>query len=138
MNHSLPRPCLTLAAVLALASAAAAQDPAERAASALYDGIRAETLDNGLRVYLKAIPDAPVVSVMVAYKVGSADEDLDHTGLSHYLEPLMFKGTDKNPQGLFSQVVATVGGQENAFTTSDYTGDHTSDHTGEDHERVER
>ena len=66
-----------------------------QAAAALYEGIRTQTLPNGLRVFLKPIPGAPVVTSMVAYKVGSSDENLDFTGLSHYLEHLMFKGTDK-------------------------------------------
>jgi zinc protease len=70
------------------------------------------------------IPDnrAPVVTHMLWYKVGSADETPGKSGLAHFLEHLMFKGTTKNPAGRFSQVVATVGGQENAFTSSDYTG----------------
>src|SRR5262249_3095368 len=55
-----------------------------KAVNALYDGVRAETLPNGLRVFLKPVPSSPVVTTMVAYKVGSADEDLDNTGLSHY------------------------------------------------------
>jgi len=59
---------------------------------------------------------------MVWYRVGAADETPGKSGLAHFLEHLMFKGTAKNPQGLFSQVVATIGGQENAFTSSDYTG----------------
>src|SRR3954453_9908781 len=80
------------------------------------------TLGNGLEVVV--IPDhrTPVVTHMVWYRVGAADETAGKSGLAHFLEHLMFKGTDKNPQGLFSQVVATIGGQENAFTTSDYTG----------------
>ena len=80
------------------------------------------TLDNGLEVVV--IPDhrTPVVTHMIWYKVGSADEEAGKTGLAHFLEHLMFKGTEKNPQGRFSQVLATVGGQENAFTTADYTG----------------
>src|SRR5262245_21947236 len=76
-------------------SLGAQANPAVQAAAAIYDGIRSETLPNGLRVFLKAIADAPVVTTMLAYKVGAADEDLDHTGLSHYLEHLMFKGTDR-------------------------------------------
>src|SRR4029079_1523866 len=56
------------------------------------------------------------------YKVGAADEVAGHSGLAHFLEHLMFKGTAKHPAGEFSQVVASLGGQENAFTTSDYTG----------------
>ncbi len=79
-------------------------------------------LANGLEVVV--IPDhrAPVVTHMVWYKVGSADETPGKSGLAHFLEHLMFKGTAKNPAGRFSQVVATIGGQENAFTSSDYTG----------------
>jgi zinc protease len=79
-------------------------------------------LANGLEVVV--IPDhrTPVVTHMVWYRVGGADETSGKSGLAHFLEHLMFKGTSKNPQGLFSQTVATVGGQENAFTSSDYTG----------------
>jgi zinc protease len=80
------------------------------------------TLDNGLEVVV--IPDhrTPVVTHMIWYRVGSADEQAGKSGLAHFLEHLMFKGTDKNPQGRFSQTLATIGGQENAFTTADYTG----------------
>ena len=80
------------------------------------------TLANGLE--LVVIPDhrAPVVTHMIWYKVGAADETPGKSGLAHFLEHLMFKGTAKNPTGLFSQVVARIGGQENAFTANDYTG----------------
>jgi zinc protease len=80
------------------------------------------TLKNGLDVVV--IPDhrAPVVTHMIWYKVGAADETPGKSGLAHFLEHLMFKGTTKNPAGRFSQVVAEIGGQENAFTSSDYTG----------------
>ncbi|MCK9918722.1 insulinase family protein [Microbacteriaceae bacterium K1510] len=80
------------------------------------------TLPNGLE--LVVIPDhrAPVVTHMIWYKVGAADETAGKSGLAHFLEHLMFKGTAKNPAGKFSQVVATIGGQENAFTSNDYTG----------------
>jgi zinc protease len=79
-------------------------------------------LSNGLE--LVVIPDhrAPVVTHMIWYKVGSADEVAGHSGLAHFLEHLMFKGTAQHPTGEFSQVVAHMGGQENAFTTDDYTG----------------
>src|SRR5215213_11082387 len=75
-------------------------------------------LDNGLEVVV--IPDhrTPVVTHMIWYKVGAADETAGKSGLAHFLEHLMFKGTAKNPAGSFSQVVATIGGQENAFTNS--------------------
>ena len=80
------------------------------------------TLANGLEVVV--VPDhrAPVVTHMIWYKVGGADETPGKSGLAHFLEHLMFKGTAQNPAGLFTQRVADVGGQENAFTTSDYTG----------------
>jgi zinc protease len=78
-------------------------------------------LPNGLE--LVVIPDhrAPVVTHMIWYKVGAADETPGKSGLAHFLEHLMFKGTAKNPPGQFSHVVATMGGQENAFTSNDYT-----------------
>src|SRR6186997_3236699 len=80
------------------------------------------TLDNGLQVLV--IPDrrTPVVTQMIWYKVGSADETPGKSGLAHFLEHLMFKGTSKHPVGEFSQTVLRVGGQENAFTSQDYTG----------------
>jgi zinc protease len=93
----------------------------EKAAAALYEGIRAETLPNGLRVFLKPVPGATTVTTMVAYKVGSADEELDQTGLSHYLEHLMFKGTDKIMPGDIDRLTLRNGGANNAYTTDDYT-----------------
>src|ERR1700752_3728050 len=79
-------------------------------------------LDNGLEVVV--IPDhrAPVVTHMIWYKVGAADETPGKSGLAHFLEHLMFKGTANNHGDPFSQAVAAIGGQENAFTASDYTG----------------
>jgi zinc protease len=79
-------------------------------------------LQNGMEVVV--IPDrrAPVVTHMVWYRVGAADEPPGKSGIAHFLEHLMFKGTEKNPAGRFSQTLATIGGQENAFTSSDYTG----------------
>jgi len=79
-------------------------------------------LENGLEVVV--IPDhrAPVVTHMIWYKVGAADETPGKSGLAHYLEHLMFKGTAKNPGNAFSQAVTAIGGEENAFTSSDYTG----------------
>jgi zinc protease len=80
------------------------------------------TLSNGLEVVV--VPDhrAPVVTHMIWYRVGSADETPGKSGLAHFLEHLMFKGTTDNPDNKFSLAVAAVGGQENAFTTADYTG----------------
>jgi zinc protease len=79
------------------------------------------TLANGLE--LVVVPDlrTPVVTHMIWYKVGSADEPPGKSGIAHFLEHLMFKGTAKNPAGRFSQTLATIGGQENAFTSTDFT-----------------
>src|SRR5579864_1506067 len=80
------------------------------------------TLGNGLQVVV--IPDhrTPVVTQMIWYRVGSADETSGKSGLAHFLEHLMFKGTAKHPAGEFSQTVLRIGGNENAFTSADYTG----------------
>jgi zinc protease len=113
--------------MMVVSSAVPAESPdadaqlALRTAGALYDGIRTATLDNGLRVYLKAIPGAPSVTTMVAYRVGSADEDLDQTGLSHYLEHLMFKGTDTIKPGDIDRITFRNGGANNAYTSEDCT-----------------
>ncbi|HRN84822.1 MAG TPA: insulinase family protein, partial [Hyphomicrobium sp.] len=78
-------------------------------------------LDNGLQVVV--IPDhrAPVVTHMVWYKVGAADEPKGVSGIAHFLEHLMFKSTDTIPLGEFSKIVARLGGQDNAFTSHDVT-----------------
>lgn len=79
------------------------------------------TLSNGLQVVV--IPDhrAPVVTHMVWYKVGGADEPKGVSGIAHFLEHLMFKSTEKIPVGEFSKIVARLGGQDNAFTGHDAT-----------------
>ena len=79
------------------------------------------TLDNGMEVIV--IPDhrAPVVTHMVWYRVGSAEEPAGKSGIAHFLEHLMFKGTEKVPGGEFSHIVARNGGKSNAFTSYDYT-----------------
>ena len=91
------------------------------------DGTRATqrvsefTLGNGLQVLV--IPDhrAPVVTQMVWYKVGAADEPPGSSGIAHFLEHLMFKGTDLIPTGQFSKTIAKNGGEDNAFTNHDVT-----------------
>ncbi|QCI65738.1 M16 family metallopeptidase [Phreatobacter stygius] len=79
-------------------------------------------LPNGLEVI--AIPDhrVPVVTHMIWYRVGSADEVPGKSGIAHFLEHLMFKGTTRAPGDTFSTAVTAVGGTENAFTSYDYTG----------------
>ena len=79
------------------------------------------TLDNGLRVLLQEDHRSPVASFQIWYRVGSRDERIGLTGLSHYLEHMMFKGTPTYGPGVFSKLVETVGGQDNAFTSRDVT-----------------
>ncbi len=79
------------------------------------------TLANGLQVIVVTNRRAPVVLHMMWYKVGAADEPPGKSGIAHFLEHLMFKGTKALPSGMFSKIVANNGGQENALTSSDYT-----------------
>ena len=78
-------------------------------------------LDNGLKLIVKEDHRAPVMVSQVWYKVGAAYEPDGITGISHVLEHMMFKGTDKHPPGEFSRIISENGGSENAFTSSDYT-----------------
>jgi zinc protease len=80
------------------------------------------TLANGMQVVVISDHRAPVVTQMVWYKVGAADEPQGKSGVAHLLEHLMFKGTERFGAGVFSDVVAKNGGRENAFTSTDYTG----------------
>jgi len=79
------------------------------------------TLKNGMQVVVVENRRVPVVTHMVWYRVGGADEGPGESGIAHFLEHLMFKGTKKREPGEFSAIVARNGGQENAFTSSDYT-----------------
>ena len=78
-------------------------------------------LENGLKLIVKEDHRAPVMVSQVWYKVGSSYEHDGITGLSHVLEHMMFKGTEKHPSGEFSRIIAENGGRENAFTSKDYT-----------------
>ncbi|MEM9059553.1 MAG: pitrilysin family protein [Pseudomonadota bacterium] len=80
------------------------------------------SLDNGMDVVVIEDHRAPVVTHMVWYRVGAADEPRGVSGIAHFLEHLMFKGTDEIPDGAFSKIIAANGGQDNAFTAQDYTG----------------
>jgi zinc protease len=103
-----------------LAAAAALATPS-LAESAEVGGVSDFTLQNGLEVVV--VPDhrTPVVTHMIWYKVGSADETPGKSGLAHFLEHLMFKGTAKTPAGKSAQTLNEVGGLDNAFTSTDYT-----------------
>jgi len=78
-------------------------------------------LANGLTVVVIPNHRAPIATQMVWYKVGAADEPLGKSGIAHFLEHLMFRGTKTVPPGAFSRIVAQNGGRDNAFTTHDYT-----------------
>ncbi len=78
-------------------------------------------LDNGMKVIVKEDHRAPVVVSQVWYKVGSSYEPDGVTGISHVLEHMMFKGTEKFGPGEFSRIISALGGNENAFTSRDYT-----------------
>lgn len=80
-----------------------------------------KTLSNGLKVVVKTDNRAPVVVSQLWYRVGSMDEVNGRTGLSHLLEHMMFKGTKTVPAGEFNRRIAAAGGQNNAFTSRDYT-----------------
>ena len=80
-----------------------------------------KTLPNGLRIVVQRDTRAPVVVSQLWYRVGSADEPADRTGISHALEHMMFKGTPNYPAGMFAKLIARRGGNENAFTSQDET-----------------
>src|SRR5262249_42574723 len=111
------RAVLALAAILALALV---WDAPPAAADKMFNA-ETFTLDNGLQVVVIPNHRAPVVTHMVWYKTGAADGPPGKNGIAHFLEHLMFKGTKTMPPGAFSKEVARVGGNENAFTTQDYT-----------------
>lgn len=79
------------------------------------------TLQNDLQVVVIQDHRTPVVTQMIWYKVGSADEPPGKSGLAHFLEHLMFKGTSKHPADEFSKAVLRAGGYQNAFTGFDFT-----------------
>ncbi|HEV7324318.1 MAG TPA: pitrilysin family protein [Bosea sp. (in: a-proteobacteria)] len=83
--------------------------------------IESYKLANGLQIVVAPDHRAPVVTHMVWYRNGSGDDPAGKSGIAHFLEHLMFKGTAKWPAGEFSKIVASYGGQENAFTSYDYT-----------------
>lgn len=105
--------------VLALVALAAA-NIAPSAFAAVFNP-KTFTLANGMQVVLIENRRIPAITHMVWYKAGAADEPWGQSGIAHYLEHLMFKGTRDTPPGEFSRLVAVNGGRENAFTTQDYT-----------------
>jgi zinc protease len=104
---------LALLSALCLALAGAAAPAAEDVLEA--------TLDNGLRVLLLQDHRSPLVSFQVWYRVGSRNERPGATGLAHLLEHMMFKGTTAYGPRMFATLIEQSGGQDNAFTSQDYT-----------------
>lgn len=84
--------------------------------------VKEYTLDNGLKVLIAEDHKAPTATFQIWYRVGSRNEQVGKTGLSHLLEHMMFKGTEKFGPKTFSQTIQRAGGNDNAFTTKDYTG----------------
>jgi zinc protease len=105
---------------LICSSAALTPGAAAQAASPTL-GVTDATLENGLRVLVLEDHRSPVVSIQVWYRVGSRNERSGATGLAHFLEHMMFKGTPRHGKGEFSRLVEQNGGQDNAFTTQDET-----------------
>src|SRR3989475_5349246 len=99
--------------LLLLAAGGAAAQSGER--------VLATTLDNGLRVLLLEDHRSPIVSFQMWYRVGSRNEARGATGIAHFLEHMMFKGTPTHGQGQFARLVEQNGGQDNAFTSQDVT-----------------
>jgi len=87
----------------------------------LFAQVHEFKLRNGLKLLVKEDHRAPVVVAQIWYKVGSSYEHNGITGVSHVLEHMMFKGTEKFDPGEFSKIIAANGGRENAFTAKDYT-----------------
>ncbi len=106
--------CVAVASLLALI-------PAGQQAMAGRLTVQEFTLANGLKVLLVEEHKAPVITVQIWYKVGSRNEIMGRAGLSHMLEHMMFKGTPKYGKGEFSKIIEKNGGNDNAFTSQDYT-----------------
>jgi zinc protease len=107
---------LALALLLAVGTPGAAQGP-----SAGTGAVLATTLDNGLRVLLLEDRRSPILTVQVWYRVGSRNERAGATGIAHFLEHLMFKGTHRYGPREYARLIEQNGGQDNAFTSQDLT-----------------
>jgi zinc protease len=115
MSAVVTRSLLTLLAMVSMLAVNTIADASPKSRATEFK------LANGLHVVV--IPDhrSPVVTHMIWYKVGAADEQRGVSGIAHFLEHLMFKSTDTIPVGEFSKIVGRLGGQDNAFTGQDQT-----------------
>ena len=117
------RVLLTVALCLGLVAGASAQTAA---LSGPQVAVTEATLENGLRVLVQDDPRNPIVAVQVFYRVGSRNERPGATGLAHFLEHMMFKGTPTYGRGQISRLIEENGGRENAYTTKDVTSYYTN------------
>src|SRR3990172_10701966 len=83
--------------------------------------VRRTVLDNGLVILTKEVHTCPIVTSMLWYRVGSRNEEMGHTGKSHFLEHMLFKGTDRFQKGQIDLITHRNGGGNNAFTSHDFT-----------------
>ena len=113
-NHRLLLRAAALGAILSLGGSTAAR-------AGIADGVKAETLPNGLRVLVLENHKAPVATFNVFYRVGARNEEMGKTGISHLCEHLMFRGTKKLKPEEFSNIIQQSGGEDNAFTEDDFT-----------------
>lgn len=108
---------ILVALILCLAPAFAQSTDYQKISTNLYQAHYA----NGLRVILKVDRRSPVLFFSIWYRVGSADEHFGITGISHFVEHLLFRGTKNLEDGQYARQIASYGGQQNAFTSNDYT-----------------
>ena len=87
----------------------------------MKDHLIQTTLSNGLKILLKEVHTAPIISSWVWYRVGSRDEVQGRTGISHWVEHMQFKGTDQFPANILDKAISREGGSWNAFTYLDWT-----------------
>jgi zinc protease len=111
------RGLLSFALLLALAIGAVP------AAAQKFD-VESFTLANGMQIVVLPNHRVPAVTQTVWYRIGAADDPRGKSGIAHFLEHLMFKGTKTTAPGEFSTLIAQAGGRDNAFTSADYTGYH--------------
>ncbi len=114
---------LTVALCLGLVAGASAQTAA---LSGPQLAVTEATLENGLRVLVQDDPRNPIVAVQVFYRVGSRNERSGATGLAHFLEHMMFKGTPTYGRGQVARLIEENGGRDNAYTTKDLTSYYTN------------
>lgn len=118
-THSLKKAARLLVTAFSLSAISLAHAEVELVS---IDNTHETTLENGLKVVIREDHRTPVATTMVWYKVGSVDEPRGLGGISHMLEHMMFKGTDTLGPNEHSTIIANLGGRDNAFTSTDYTG----------------